>query len=241
MNDLEQRLGAAESRIEGAFAIDARLKSIEANVGKLKSSSVRDWIQTLGPYVSGVVLLLLAYWVKDSVQLALQREELDLKYAKEMRDLVKDFDEATEQGPANANAVGLAMYGKYAIIPLVERLEGGDVANVAAEKGLRLVGSNDPAVACPMFKAILVDPGQRFRWQTHKTMIKVIGQSACLNLIPTLQRYEHQLTTAGATPQALTKFANRYAQPEDFDAAGAEGLHTQLRSALAILNAQVQP
>ena len=85
------------------------------------------------------------------------------------------------------------------------------------------------------------DQLQRFRWQTHKTMIKVIGQSACLGLIPTLQRYEHELAAADATPLALTRFATRYAQPEDFDAAGAEGLHMQLRSALAILDAQVQP
>src|SRR4030095_12593964 len=104
-------------------------------------SGVRDWLQTPGPYIGGLVVLLVGFWIKDSVTLALQREQLNLAYAQQMRDLVKDFDESSTPTDADRNAIGLAMFGKYAIVPLLERLEsGGDVLPLAAQRGLRLVG-----------------------------------------------------------------------------------------------------
>jgi|GEM_PF-6726903 len=240
MNDVEQRVAAVEVRLENAFALDARLKSLESDVRKLKGSSLRDWLQTLGPYISGIVVLLVGFWIKDSVTLSLQREQLDLEYVKQMRDLVMDFDEAKSQPEADANAVGLAMYGQFAIMPLVERLEGGDVAPLAAEKGLRFVGNNNPRTACPKFETVITDHGRRFRWQTHKTMIKVIGQSSCLNSIATLEKYQRQLNAAAGNAQQLDAFAHRYSEVGSFDAESAASLDKELDNALEILKSQVQ-
>jgi hypothetical protein len=241
MADVEQRIAAIEQRVESAFALDARLKALESDVRKLRSSSLRDWAQTLGPYVSGLVVLLVGFSIKDSVTLALQREQLDLEYVKQMRDLIQDFDEANSQAAADANAVGLAMYGKYAIIPLVERLEGGDVAPLAAERGLRLVGGDDPAAACPKFIAVITDRARRFKWQTHKTMIKVIGQSSCTDAGPALEAYGAQLTSLGGDATAVAQFARRYAEKEGFDVESAASLQREVETALEILASQGQP
>ena len=238
MADVEQRIAAVEQRIESAFALDARLKTLESDVRKLRSSSLREWVQTLGPYVSGLVVLLVGFWIKDSVTLALQPEQLDLEYVKQMRDLIQDFDEADSQAAADANAVGLAMYGKYAIIPLVERLEGGDVAPLAAERGLRLVGGNDPKAACPKFVGVITDQARRFKWQTHKTMIKVIGQSACMDARPALEAYAAQLKRLGGDANAIAQFAKRYSEREGFDAESAASLSREIETALEILDAQ---
>lgn len=241
MTDINQRVAAVEVRVEGAFAIDSRLKTLESDVRKLKGgSTLRDWIQTLGPYASGLIVLVVGFWIKDSVTLALQREQLDLEYVKQMRDLVKDFDEASTQPVANANATGLAMYGKHAIMPLVERLESGDVAPIAAERGLRLIGANDPVVACPKFLSVVKDRSRRFTWQTHKTMIGVLSQSGCTKTLVDLQNYRDQLVALGKDNQKIATFAKRYSNADAFDAESAGSLRAALDESIEIL-AEGQP
>src|SRR5688572_29669828 len=117
------------------MALDARLKALEDGLKQLKPrSTLRDWIQTLGPYLSGLIILIVGFWLKDSVTMAFQREQIDLSYVKDVRGLIENFDKATEQSSADTNAIALAMYGKFALVPLIERLETGDVAKIAAER-----------------------------------------------------------------------------------------------------------
>jgi hypothetical protein len=240
MTDTEQQIAELSARVENVFAIDARLKALDADVRKLKSSGLRDWLQTLGPYVSGLIVLLVGFWIKDSVTLALEREKLDLSYVTQMREFAKAVDDATTQPTADSNAVWLAMYGKHAINPLVERLESGDVAHLAAERGLMIIGSNDPQAACPVFASILMDKGRRFTWNTQKTMIKVIGQSGCLKAIPVLEVYKSQLTALGSDEKKLARFALRFSEPKGFDGESAGGLSEEIDEALEILKSQVQ-
>lgn len=241
MSELEQRVATVETRLESAFALDTRLRSIEADLRKAKGSSLRDWVQTLGPYFAGIVVALIGFALKDSVTLALQREQLDLEYVKQMRDLIRDFDEADTQAAADANAVGLAMYGRHAIIPLVERLEGGDVARIAAERGLRLVGNLDPANACPRFQAVVDDRARRFGWQTQKTMIRVIGQSGCLETRESLRRHRAELAALGSSTAALESYARRYSSARGFDAESVAGLIRQIDQSLEILDSMAAP
>jgi hypothetical protein len=241
MSSPEQRIGQLEARLEGAFAIDGRLKALESEVSGLKKSSVSDWLRALGPFASSLALLFVGYWINDSVKQALDRETLDLAYVTQMRDLIKDFDVSTTQAAADANAIGLAMYGRHAIIPLVERLNGGDIAPLAAEKGLLLVGSNDPVVACPKFTAIINDKARRFPWQTHKTIIRVMGQSECAKSIPDLIAYRALIKQLGTDPTAINKFGLRYSDPSGFNGDSAEGLGNELDKSLEILNAKGKP
>jgi hypothetical protein len=241
MSNPDQRIGQLEARLEGAFAIDGRLKSLESEVSGLKKSSFGDWLRALGPFASSLALLFVGYLINDSVKQALDRETLDLAYVTQMRDLIKEFDASTTQAAANANAIGLAMYGRHAIIPLIERLEGGDLANIAAEKGLLLVGSNDPGVTCPKFAAIINDRARRFPWQTHKTIIRVIGQSECVKAIPDLNVYRALLNQLGTDIAAIANFSHRYSEPAGFDGESVTGLRTEIDKALEILNAKDKP
>jgi hypothetical protein len=221
--------------------IEQRVAAVEARLDKLKGSGLREWLQTLGPYLGGLVVLLVGFWIKDSVTIALQRQQLDLNYVQQMRDLIKAFDEADTQSTADANAVGLAMYGKYAILPLVERLEGGgDVVPLAAQRGLRMVGSEHAVEACPKFRAVINDRARRFKWQTHKTLIKVIGQSECADARADLQTYRAALAQLGSDDQRLHAFAQRYSVDDGFDAESVAALTRELERALAILDPQVK-
>jgi hypothetical protein len=240
MTDVEQRVAAVEARLENAFALDARLKGVEGDLRKLKSSSLRDWLQTLGPYIGGLVVLLVGFWIKDSVTIALQREQLDLNYVQQMRDLIKDFAQSQDETVATANAIGLAMYGEYAVFPLVERLEdGGDVIPAAAERGLRLIGTEHAPQACLKFRRVINDRTHRFRWQTHKTLIKVIGQSECTDGRADLENYRAALKQL-ATAESRTAFSRRYSVQAGFDGDSVKQLVRELDAALEILSSQVK-
>jgi len=240
--EVDPRVSELELRLESAFALDSRLKSLESSVKTLRTSSLRDWLGALAPYVGGLVALCVGYWIKDSVTLAMQREELDLEYVKQMRDLVKDIDESSSVPAAEANAVALAMFGKHSIPALIERLEkGGDVAATAAETGLRVVGFYQGETACPIFETVIADQSGRFRWQTHKTVIRVMGQSHCGKAMPVLGRYRQDTGAAAADPVKLLAFSKRYSDPSSFDAGNASDLDEVLLHALEILKSEVPP
>jgi hypothetical protein len=223
--------------LESAFALDARLKSIEGDLRKVKGgSSLRDWLQTLGPYVGGLVVLFVGYWIKDSVTLALEREKLNLAYAQQLPALIKSFDESESEQAADRNAVALAMYGRYAIPPLLERLElGGDVLPFAAARGLRIIGFQDSAGACPTFRRVINDHTHRFKWLTHKAVIRLIGQSECADARADLESYRAALAELGSDDTKAAAFAQRYSTPIGFDAEVIAALTTEIDRALAIL------
>ena len=239
--DIQQRIAELDARLENALALDARLKTLEDKVSKQGHSSFRDWMAALAPYVSGLVVLFVGFWIKDSVELAVQKQQLDLNYATQMRDLIQGFDKADSQADANGNAVALSLFGKYAVLPLVERLESGDVANLAAERGLRDIGDSHSQAICSEFAGIIDDKAHRFTWQTHKTMIRVIGQS-CFDrrTRAVLMKYRSELDAIGSDKRKAARFSQRYSEPDVFDFAGSTELHDELDKALKIIESRVQ-
>jgi hypothetical protein len=233
------RLSNLELKVENAMALDTRLKALEDGLKQLRPrSSLRDWIQTLGPYLSGLIILIVGFWLKDSVSMAIQRDQVDFSYVKDVRELIQKFDQATEQSSADTNAIALAMYGKFALVPLIERLESGDVAKIAAERGLRLVGADQPEAACPRFANLLDDPSPRFTWQTHKTIVRLLGASGCQQSIGLLERFVVTLDEAAAEDAEIPKFAARFSNPGVVDAETVDSLKTAAIGALTILKLQ---
>jgi len=191
--------------------------------------------------VLSAVLFGVGYKVNESINQAFKREELDLAYAHELRDLVNGFDTAgDDEAKLNANAIGLSLFGKHAITPLIERLTKGDVATRAAETGLRLIGTGAPLDACPRFAQVLEDRAHLYRWQTHKTIIRVMGQSNCAQQAPLLERYQADLTAAASDEAATEKFAARF-DGRGFDKEGIKALQAELADALDSIGPRVTP
>ena len=234
MSDLDERLTRLEMRVDQSIASESRLAAIEKQLAQFrpKPSGLRDWLQTLGPYLGSLVALFIGFAIKDSVTLAIQREQLDLEYVKQMRDLIQDFDNATTEPAANANAIGLAMYGRHAIAPLVERLKEGDVAQLAAERGLHLAVLNDPAGACPRLTALLQYSARRLTWQNAKTLVRVIGGGDCVPSEAVLQREAEALQVIGTDLSKLDAFAARFENSDTFDLEAAQSLRLEYERAV---------
>jgi hypothetical protein len=234
--DSDLRLAELEQKVETWQMLDARLKAIEDSLKKMSpKSSVRDWIQTLSPFAIAITVFAIGFVFKDSVVQALEREKVDLSYVGNVRDLIKNFDTSQDQSSADSNAIALAMYGKFSLVPLIERLQGGDVAQLAAERGLRIVGSIDPAAACSAFTKILLDPARQYPWQTHNAVVRLMGASDCVPGIPVLDAYLADMG-ALANPAKLQKFARRYSNSTAFDAENVDPFRQEVRDASSILN-----
>ena len=233
--DPDQRLAVLEQKVDAWLMLDARLKSMEDALKKASpKSSLRDWIQALSPFVTALVIFVVGFVLKDSVTQALDREKLDLTYVTNVRELIKGFDTAQEQTAADSNAIALAMYGRFSLVPLIERLQGGDVVQLAAERGLRIVGASDPAAACAAFTRILLDPARRYRWQTHQSAVRLMGASDCVPAIPVLEACLAELHAA-EDPAKLAEFAGRFSESDAFDAESLEGFRRQVADATSIL------
>ena len=237
------RLVALETRLEAAFALDARLKAIDGRIDRLEQagkSGFRDWLSAWAPYVSGLLVLGLGFLLKDSVTLALSREQNALTAAKEMRDLIRDFDTRTNSAEAEADAMALALFGRHAILPLVKRLEIGDVGPEAAHKALLVIG-HDHEMACPIFLELLRDPGRNYTWQTHKSLAGLLGRSNCTKAIPTLQAYREDVIAAQKDEARRGQVAARYSAPAAFTMASASSLGDALDENLEILRRKPTP
>jgi len=233
--DPDQRLAALEQKVDSWFALDARLKSIEDSIKKMSpKSSLRDWISTLSPFIVAVTIFAVGFVLKDSVVQALEREKLDLSYVGSVRDLIKNLDEAKDQSALDSNAIALAMYGKFSLVPLIDRLNRGDVAQLAAERGLRIVGSADPAAACAAFTRILLDPARQYLWQTQDAVVRLMGASDCVPGIPVLDGYLAELEKL-SDPASIKTFAQRYSNSAAFDKENVGPLMQDVRDASAIL------
>jgi len=235
--ELDQRLAALEQKVEASFALDARLKAIEDSIRKMNpKSSVRDWIQTLSPFVIAITVFVIGFIFKDSVVQALEREKLDLSYVTNVRQLIQDLDKAEDQSSADSNAIALAMFGKFSIVPLVDRLHLGDgVTHLAAERGLRVTGTANPVAACSAFTKILRDSAHQYAWQTHTAVVRLMGVSDCVPSLPVLEAYLAELEALQDEAQ-IVKFSKRYSDGEAFDGESIDSIIVDLRGAIAILN-----
>ncbi len=227
---------------ERAALAEYRLDRIEKQVSEHASRDKgKDWwdrLSSLTPIVSGVVLAIIGYYLNDSVNVALKRQELQLSNVKEMHDLLATLnDPATSAKNAEAAAFALSAFGAPAVGPLVTAVFiGGEVRRPAAENALRAVGLSDPRAVCgPMLK-ILDNHTGRFSWLTHLTAIRWIGDVECDKAGPVLSRYRGILSQV-VSPETMTPLAAIVSDDPQPDLNSAHQLTEELDRTLRILQA----
>ena len=164
------------------------------NAGK----DVWDKLGALAPLLSGVFVAVVAYFLTDSVNTALKREELQLSNVTEMRALLLSL-EGPKQDEWRAAAFALSAFGPPAVPPLVASLSTADeVRTTLIETALRGIGlSHHDAVCAPMV-SVVDNRTARFTWLMHKSAIRLIGDLGCREGAVPLRRY------AAVVDQALT-------------------------------------
>jgi hypothetical protein len=163
-------------------ALEARLKKIEEKLDGKEAKGVLAWIlDVLKTLLPSIVLALLGFALKDTVDQALREREIQLEAVKEMEKLAPDLQKTDlVRIDAQAKAAQLAAFGRYSVPFFVNILEvGNQNAALGAEDGLRMVARSEPETVCSTLQAVIRSKSGLYHWQTHLAALKIVGQAGC--------------------------------------------------------------
>lgn len=166
---------------------------------------VLGWMGAEAPkLVASIVILVLGFWIKDSVDLAIKQRQLDLSYTKEMLGLLQKLTEEEDLAKLNNTAVVLASFGEPALPALLMELRRPDLHAVAATRGLEAMAVREPETLCRVLPPLLLKRNQHYDIGAHRTLLGLIGDNGCRTALPQLRRYRDFVNAAVAgKPEAL--------------------------------------
>ncbi|HEY1131845.1 MAG TPA: hypothetical protein VGF12_20725 [Roseateles sp.] len=165
------------------------------------------WMGAEAPkLLASIVVLVLGFWIKDSVDLAIKQRQLDLSYTKEMQSLVQKLTEEEDLGKLKNTAVVLASFGEPALPALLMELRRTDLHAVAATRGLEALAVREPQTLCRLLPPLLLKRNQHYDIGAHRTLVGLIGDNGCTKALPQLRRYRDLVDAAVAgRPEALKR------------------------------------
>jgi len=208
VGEIRDRLDHIESEIgQLKPSLTERLARLEAAAAaapkpppKGRGARLLAWMGAEAPkFLAAVVLLVVTYWIKDSVDLAIKKQQLQLAYSKEMQTHLEHMAAANaDRDTIERSAMLLAAYGEPAIIPLLNEARNDGLRGAAAESGLRFLALTDPEAVCRVLTRALQNRSRLFGWQGHLRIVRSLGDSGCSGARPVLERYRDALRAAAA-------------------------------------------
>lgn len=195
IEQVRRSLGERIDRIEAAAAASA---TRPGGTGlRARAAGLVKWMgPALPQLVTSAVMLVLAFWIKDSVDLAIRQQQLQLSYIEKMKtELVEMAREGAPIGTVERSAMMVAAFGKPAIMPLVNELRAGGNRAIGAEAGLRSLAFTDAEPLCDILLRALQAPTRLFAAEGLMAAVRTLGAAGCASALPTLRR---QLQTAQA-------------------------------------------
>lgn len=242
MTGVDERLANVEAQLEQLKpSLSARITALEeastARVVEPRSAGARflAWMGSEAPkLVAAAVMLFLTWGIKDSVDQAVSRQQLQLSFTKEMQaQLEKMADPNASKTDIERAALLMAAYGEPAVLPLLDELRYGDLRANGAEAGLRYLALVDPQGLCRVLPRVLTNRTRQFGWNTHLRVIRLIGESGCKDAGADLRRYRDALQ--GARDEAASAaFFERVADSPKADQ--VEQLDQALRRSLRLVD-----
>lgn len=168
-------------RLEREIAgLDARLRLLQGKAGGGSSEALRAWTQVL---LVPVVLFMLGYWLKDTVDQAFKERQLEQSGLAQVREqLTELYSEEVNAGDALRVALAIGAFGGVAAQPLIEAVNlGGDSRRAAATRGLLTAGLIDHDRVCEALAATVVDNQKIYQWWTKQDAAELMGFLKCIH------------------------------------------------------------
>jgi hypothetical protein len=229
----DQAVAAAEAAADR----EARLSRIEQEVKKLLPKTKDRWekLQVLMPLTSGLLVVIVGYFLTGSVNTAIQRQQLQLSNVKEMRDLLVQLNTG-DTAQAEATAFALSAFGRPAVPALVAALAaGGEVRAPAAERALRIIGLSDPDAVCPTVGRVLANHSASYPWPAHLSAVRLAGDLECRQARASLEALDRRVN-AVQRPADLAALAGWAAADPALDLQAVGLLKEQLERTLRIVS-----
>lgn len=195
-----------------------------------------DKLQALAPLITGVVLAAIGYFLTGSVNQAFQKSQLQFNYVKEMQELLSKLgDSKTTPEEAQTTAVALAAFGSFAIPPMLNEIQSGELnRSDAGEYGLQAVALADPVSACPALGRVLQNRTAAYNSRTHRAAVRILGRANCQSIWPVLADYGARLSRA-SSPEGLIAFQGTLAEKPDVTPETVDLLKKDLEETMKLL------
>ncbi|MGD0839501.1 MAG: hypothetical protein ABSB49_22935 [Polyangia bacterium] len=163
-------------------------------------------ITSLFTALSGVLIAVLVYQLKDRVELRLKEQEIGVTSAADMRDLeLSALNENATQQQAISSSLALATFGDRAL-PFLIQLSAIPNPNqeTGARVGLRAVGVADHDKTCSYLKRVLDTRSRLYSWETMTLAAEISADLACTENITSLCKFRELVERRTSNP---TEFA----------------------------------
>ena len=157
---------------------------------------VSAFFDVLGKVAIPIVIAILTWGLKDSVDAALKRRELEVTEGKSMQEALTTMraKAGVTQEAAEAAALVLASMGTPSIVVLLnEHNFGNPEEAVAVDNAMLVLGLTHRDDLCEDLLAVISDDSGRFRVGTQKLAAKHIGMAKCPDSTNTLRKVMEQL------------------------------------------------
>ena len=176
-------------------------KSIPAKGGQAPPSRWARFVSWMGAelpkLITAVVVIVLGFGIKDSVDLSIRQRQLDLSYAKEMQSLLKEMGaKGAERSVIEADSVVIASYGEAALAPLMNELRQSELRADGAATGISALALTSPEAVCKALPRILDNRARQFDWRAQMRVVRIIGETGCPDGERVLSRYRAAVAAA---------------------------------------------
>lgn len=201
MRTLRPSLSERLARLEQAATPHDPLALPERSWGAKLAAALKALVRWMGAelpkFLTALVVLLVGWGIKDSVDLSIKQRQLDLAYATQMQGLLQKMGDAqSTQKELESSALALASYGAPALPVLLSEMSQGGLRSSAAIDGIRALALLQREPVCNALPLVLSDRGKRFYLQTQRDVVRVLGENGCTNALKALSRYREVVSAA---------------------------------------------
>lgn len=195
----EDRIARLEAEVERLRpSLHERLERLEKAAGKPPARGVARLFAWMGPelpkFLGAAVLLLIVYWVKDSVDLAVKQQQLQLSYVKEMKaELEAMAKEKAGAADIERAAILVSAFGQPAVLPLLNELRFGGNRALGAQAGLRWLAFMHPGTVCETVERAMSSPAKVFAWEAQMLSAGILAAANCRGALPLLRDQAREL------------------------------------------------
>jgi hypothetical protein len=209
------------SSLARGCGVSHRLRSIDERLGKLEAAPppsrgvLARFFGGLAPALpqlfSSVVIVILGFAIKDSVDIAIRQQQLQQSFAAGAHG---GLEQMTREGAGpevtKQAAAVVAAFGSAAVMPLVNELRAGGNRTVGAEAGLGALTLTEPEAVCNALRRALAHSGQWLHAEAYMATVRTLTLADCTDALDVLRDHLARLSMA---PTATAEPAKSLMEP----------------------------
>jgi len=196
---MDEQLAALKDEVEALSSrIDTLIESVEETADRAESKSVVERYGVIIGAGMSLLIFVLGYFLKDTVDLALRERQVELASAEAVQGLVLQLVGTGTGEEQSAAAVALAGFGKPAIAPLVRQLRLRSVgARDVGMEGLRAVALDHHAETCDALDRVIGERRRDYPVWSHMAAAGLLRQLRCSKALESLRTLRRLMAGEG--------------------------------------------